>query len=1588
MRHPNLLSIFDIFSRGNLLFLLVCFIATCCLQGCNQQKVENKKHASLTGATVTIPSIAGDNTALKKVAIPATVKSQNNQQTESIKKAEQEDDMQAAMELEFLKTQDPALHTIPRERLAIAVQQVAASANTHQLRTSALSWSERGPSNIGGRTRAVLIDKNDVSGNTVFAGSVGGGIWKCSNFTTGAFTWAKVNDNMENLAITALAQNPTTSLIMYAGTGEGFFNSDAIKGGGIFKSIDGGANWTQLTNTIPSSINGDFDYIQDIVVTAAGIVYASARSQNFCNAGGILRSIDGGVSWTRVIGSQSIAGCANAIDFTGVDLEIAANGDLYATTGLFGTTAASYSHIFRSAASLGAVQGDPGQWTNITPTPPGADPGFDRIDVACAPSNNQFLYAICKAYNTDGIRRFYQSSNAGSSWTEIIPPTWCDQGSSNSDFTRSQAWYDLIVSIDPNTTNNIYVGGVDVMKSTTSGSSFTQLTQWASGCGVLPNVHADIHNIVFYPASSSNFIIVNDGGIYYTSDGGATFTAKNTGYNVTQYYAVAIHPTLTNYFIAGAQDNGTQKFTAAGVNAATTFTGGDGAFCHIGQTKPAIQITAFTFSNINVSRNGGASITNSISNTGGRFINPTAYDETAGILYRSTNAGSLGRITNIASGTLTSSLIAISQLGTTQISAITIDPNVSNTIWVGGSSSGLPVVVKIVNPQTASPTATDVSIPGVGNGWYISSLDVEKGNSNHLLATLSNYGVTSVWESTNGGTSWTAIEGDLPDIPVRWGMFLPSGSAEGVIMLATELGIFTTNTTSGGSINWIANSSGFPKVRTDMIKFRRADNTIIAATHGRGLFTSTLTITPNTWVGTVSNDWANAANWSANRVPTATDDVVIPTGANNLPVLVAAIQAVYNLTIQTGASINITGVLQAAGNLVNNASTIGTGSLTLNGTSSQGISGAGDIANLILNNENGAVINSVGTMQNITDVLTVTFGTLSTNNNLTIKSTSTRTARVAAVLGAITGKATVERAIGEPSAKRAWRLLTTPLRNGDASDASIYNFWQLSGATGPAGTGKGTLVTGPAANQAINGLDAISGASLKSFDGTSLVDVTNTKTTSLFGSAASAANIGYFLFVRGDRSSAALTNVTKTTLSATGTLQTGNQTFNTNTAVGGVTLLPNPYASPVDFDLFRQDNTGANIKPNFQFWDPNLNTVGGYITVTYDGGSSYTISPSGADRTRNIQSGQAVFVERSVSGAGTSTVVFKETQKVTNSTNNVFRTGPQLEKLAINLNAVNSDGSIFLADGIVAKYNQNYTGAIGDEDATKLINIDENIAFKRSGVALSVEGRSLIDNDDTLFLSLSNMKARDYQLVIDPTNFNALGLSAFLQDVYLGTSTAISLSGSTNIPISINSNAGSYATERFRIVFRGSTVLPLSLTNVKAYEKGTGIQVEWSAQNELNVNNYEVEKSANGSSFYKLALVNARNNGASLYSEFDATPLAGNNFYRIKSIANNGEVKYSKVVKVNIGKHNSEITIFPNPVKDKSFAIYFNNMEKGTYSVSLFNGLGAKVFSTSIIYNGGNASEALRLKQDLPKGVYQLKIMNGSNKVVRNLMIE
>ena len=800
------------------------------------------------------------------------------------------DRLDLAMKQEFLMTRDPALGYVPKDRLTAALAYTKQLSASRALRIDAITWQERGPNNVGGRVRALFVDSRDATGNTVFAAGVSGGIWKATNFK-GTPTWTPMSESMGSLAVCALAQDPSSPNTMYAGTGEGWFNNNAVRGNGIWKSTDGGSTWNKLaaTDSTASNSSHNFDYIQDLVVNSGGILFATGRPSRYCNTGGVMRSADGGATWTRAVGHVVTGAtvCDSAYDYLGADLEIAKNGDIYATTGFNNKGEINdLGRIWRSAATNGSNIGTAGTWTDITPAGT-----WQRIELACAPNNAAVLYALLEGTGTS-IGAIKKTTDFGATWTDLPLPNWCNQGSNSTDFTNNQAWFDLIAAVDPNNSNTIVIGGIDLFKSTDGGATWNQITQWARNCSSLPVVHADQHNIIFLPGSSTEFIAANDGGLYFTNDAGATFatytqpnlnganqttySSKNTGFNVTQLYGCDIHPTATNYFLAGAQDNGSFKFTNPGVNTVVEASvGGDGGICHIDQTDGNIQILSYVYNNYYYSRNNGATFNRIEFNNGGEFINASDLDDVKKFVYSGSGPNTYGLLNLSGSGTPTFSTVNLTALGGRTVSAVKVDPTVATggTVWIAGFDSTFtnrPNIIKLTNANTTTPTAAvNVVLSAAPAGSFISSIDVDRNNASHLLITLSNYGITSVYESTNSGSTWASIEGNLPDIPVRWGLIVPSnasvnGVTGGGFLLATEVGVWYATGSSGASTTWAPQNTGLPNVRTDMLRYRPSDNLLAAATHGRGLFTSTITSIA-TGVPTVDNTRSFIKYGSAGR---------------------------------------------------------------------------------------------------------------------------------------------------------------------------------------------------------------------------------------------------------------------------------------------------------------------------------------------------------------------------------------------------------------------------------------------------------------------------------------------------------------------------------------------------------------------------------------------------------------------------------------------------------------------------------------------------------------------------------------------------
>ncbi len=706
-------------------------------------------------------------------------------------KLSKEERMNRSFELEFEKTRDLTTNEVPRDRLLAAAQYTQELLADAALSRSDYNfkWEERGPNNVSGRTRALIVDLSDPSGNTIWTGGVAGGIWKTSNMLDDRPFWEPIGDFYENMAIASLAQDPVKHNIMYAGTGEGFNNADAVRGLGVFKTTDSGQNW----ELIASTRNGNFHYVNRLAVNADGHVFAATNT-------GIFYSENTGETWTKVLNGRV------------GDLRIATDGLIYA--GVYNTG------IFRFET------GQSGSWERLSNGFPAN--GYSRVELAICENSPNVLYTTL-AGPGGNVMGIYRSEDRGDTWEpRAVPGAF---GMDN--YARGQAWYDLTVGVDPNNPNRVFIGGIDILVSSNGGQSWNQISQWFGGGGY-QYTHADQHNIVFQPGSSNIIYFTNDGGVFRTTNGASASPVVrfvSDGYNVTQFYACAIHPEEgRDWFLAGAQDNGTQLFREEGMNNTFEVTGGDGAFVHIDELNPNIQISSYIYNAYRITNTAWEQgfTSRNIGNNDGFFINPTDYDSKSKTLYGSYKDGMYSMVRDVGGDNIVDSA-SLLQSRFLQVSAVLVAPNTDNRVYFG-TSGGTVIVMDNANSAEASSR-----IIRSGSG-FVSSIAVEDGNEDHIVVTYSNYGSAKIFETKNGGVNWTNISGNLPDIPVRWAVFSPKDPNQ--VLIATELGVWMTEGVNGTLTQWFPTESGLANTRVDMLQFRKSDNFLIAATHGRGLYSS------------------------------------------------------------------------------------------------------------------------------------------------------------------------------------------------------------------------------------------------------------------------------------------------------------------------------------------------------------------------------------------------------------------------------------------------------------------------------------------------------------------------------------------------------------------------------------------------------------------------------------------------------------------------------------------------------------------------------------------------------------------------------
>ncbi len=688
-------------------------------------------------------------------------------------------------------------------------------------------WTWRGPGNVGGRTRSLVIHPTQT--NRLWLGSVVGGLWYSSNSGT---SWAPVDDFMANLAISTVIMDPTNSNIMYVGTGEGFFNADSVRGAGVFKSTDGGVTWSQLaaTNT------PNFYYVNRLAISPNGATLLAATST------GIFRSNDGGTSWSQV---QVTLSRMTQVAFD-------PNNSLNAI-------ATGYSSLAFYSNNGGLT------WTAATGLPA---PGTGSL-----PGRTEFAYAnsaagtVFAGFWNNGTSSLYKSVDGGQTYAQVTVA-----GSTN--WMSSQGWYSNAIWVDPTNANTLIVGGLDLYRSTNGGANLTKISTWQSAPA---SAHADHHGIVSDPGyngtTNTRVYFANDGGLYkaenaLTAAGTTGWTELNNTLGITEFYGAAGNPTSLT-IVAGAQDNGTLRGPSGNTEGWTVMNGGDGGFCAADQTDPNYFYGEYVYATVARSNNAGLSssniysgITDANSSTGAEFIAPFILDPNN--QSRMLVGGkSLWRSNDVKapSPAWTAIKSATGATSADNITAIAVAPGNADLIYVGHRNGN---VYKTTNGTAVAPTWTQVDTNGVGlPNRRVGRIVFDPNNNNRVYVAFggysdaANFGATNLWRSNDGAATWASVTSNLPLAPIYGLAIRPDNS--NVIYAATDLGVFGSE---DAGATWSATNVGPSNVSTAEIFF--VERYLVVATHGRGVFQvpvlppppdvtpPTLSITPATTVTNVS----------------------------------------------------------------------------------------------------------------------------------------------------------------------------------------------------------------------------------------------------------------------------------------------------------------------------------------------------------------------------------------------------------------------------------------------------------------------------------------------------------------------------------------------------------------------------------------------------------------------------------------------------------------------------------------------------------------------------------------------------------------
>ena len=677
-----------------------------------------------------------------------------------------------------------------------------------QSSSRAAKWETMGPLNTAGR--CLTIGVNPQENNTIYVGSASGGLWRSRNLGL-ELSWERIETGFPVLGVSTIAFADQDSTVMFIGTGEVYNveitgNDGAYRstrgsyGIGILKSIDGGSSWTHSLDWSYNQNEGV--WMIKVSKTDPNIVYAGTTQ-------GVHRSLDQGETWELVLENSIV---------TDVEIHPTDPNKIIVSAGNFNTPQKGIYYT-----------NDGGEtWEQSAGVPIGFN---GKILLSQSQSDPEIIYAsVGNGFSfSDGYTWLLRSDNGGASF-EIKNET---------DYSKWQGWFSHDISVHPTKPDELIAVGIDIYKSEDGGDELRQVSNGGVALGDIdilgpdggPNYsHSDHHFVLHHPEVVDLVLIGNDGGVFLSFDGGETFRSANAGLQTTQFYnGFSVSDIDPNLALGGLQDNSTSLFT--GTAAWSREIGGDGSWTAVNQENNNILYGSSQRLNMVKSQNLGATWLPRAPNLNGDsplFIapyvisksNPNVLYAGARYIYRTNNgAESWFRANNE------------NQLNGDPIFALEVSDVDENVVYAGTAPENSPAA--LFSSSDGGNSFTEVS--PISNR-IVNDITVFPGKPESAIAVYSGFDTPHVFRTDNNGSSWTDITNNLPNVPTNAVIVNPFDLDE--IYVGNDLGVYISQ---NGGESWEPYQSGLPSALIVMdLKISLSNNMLWVASHGNGVYQTPL----------------------------------------------------------------------------------------------------------------------------------------------------------------------------------------------------------------------------------------------------------------------------------------------------------------------------------------------------------------------------------------------------------------------------------------------------------------------------------------------------------------------------------------------------------------------------------------------------------------------------------------------------------------------------------------------------------------------------------------------------------------------------